>query len=124
MTHNTLKLDSERRDEPRYPVTNVEALIHNENFNAQCVVLDLSLNGALLLTEENLERDPGEAVSIRVEIPNQRCFEASARIVHCTQRRIGMEFLAFDPADFDVLSEMIADLRRSRVANLLSPNRD
>jgi len=117
---NTLKLDSERREAPRYEVRDVHAELANEAFNASTILVDLSLNGALLEGDEPLKRDPGEAVSLRVLLEDERSFEASARIVHCTDCRIGLEFLAFDPVDFEILSELIAQLRRSRVASLLA----
>jgi len=115
-----LKLDSERRDAPRYEVCDVRAEVGNDEFDTTATLVDLSLNGALLEAAEAPQRQPGEAVSLRVLLENERSFEASARIVYCTEFRIGLEFLAFDPVDFEVLSELIAQLRRSRVASLLA----
>ena len=123
VNQKTLKLESERRDEPRYPVSNIEASLVNEEVELRAVVVDLSLNGALLMSTEPLGHEPGVSGTITVKTSDDRSFIATAHIVHCTECRIGIEFLAFDPSDFEVLSDLITELRRSRVANLLNANR-
>jgi hypothetical protein len=117
----TVKLDTDLREDPRYPVTDLKVEIrYADGRDVIAEVADISLNGALLDFEQQPAGEPGDGVQLRFAASDGRSFSASARLVYTRAARSGVEFLAFDASDFEVLTELIAELRRARVARLLA----
>lgn len=116
----TLKLDTDLREDPRYPVNDVsvEAAVGSTQLAAR--VADISLNGALLDFDQVPACKPGDGLQLHFRQGEGRHFSASSRCVHLRDRRMGVEFLAFAADDFESLTELVGELRRARVAHLLS----
>ncbi|MCB1628519.1 MAG: PilZ domain-containing protein [Xanthomonadales bacterium] len=116
----TLKLNSDLREDPRYPVTDVIVEVSGEGPSLSARVADISLNGALLDFADSPEVKPGDGLQLRFRQGEVRSFSASARCVHVRDRRMGVEFLAFEAVDFESLTDLVGELRRARVAHLLA----
>jgi hypothetical protein len=117
----TLKLDVDLREDPRYPVADLQVGVRFADGAAVTAeVADISLNGALLDFAVDPAGEPGDGLQLSFSMNDGRSFAASARLVYVRGKRSGVEFLAFDAADFEVLTELIGELRRARVARLLA----
>ncbi len=117
----TVKLDTDLREDLRYPVADLKVEIrYTDGTQVLAQVADISLNGALLDFEQAPAGEPGDGVQLRFAASDGRGFGASARLVYTREARSGVEFLAFDASDFEVLTELIGELRRARVARLLA----
>ena len=117
----TLKLDVDLREDPRYPVADLKVEVRYAGGAVLAAgVADISLNGALLDFALAPDGEPGDGLQLSFSMDDGRNFTASARVVYVRGQRSGVEFLAFDAADFEVLTELIGELRRARVARLLA----
>lgn len=104
----------DRRSEPRFPVEGrVEIQSVGQTLDAQ--MLDLSLNGALLLVPEGhgLVRD--NAITVQLWIGGACHFNAQAIVAYVQSMRVGIEFTGMSTADFDTFSGLILLLARQRI---------
>lgn len=117
----TLKLNVDLREDPRYPVVDLKVEVrYAGGATIAADVADISLNGALLDFAQAATGEPGDGLQLSFSMHDGRQFAASARVVYVRGERSGVEFLAFDAADFEVLTELIGELRRARVERLLA----
>lgn len=100
----------DRRQEPRFHLAG--------RFRSEAplalsgIIVDLSLNGALLECEQDDPCPSGELLHILLELQDTGPFAAQARVAHVHGRRIGIEFQEIEPAAFERLAELVLLLRR------------
>ena len=108
-----MQVIDDRRSEPRFNVEGRVEIAHADA-NRDALVLDLSLNGALLRTAATPPLPRGAKVRVAVWIGGACHFEADAEIAHVHEDRIGIEFTGMSTRDFDVFSGLILLLASQR----------
>ena len=104
----------DRRSEPRFTVEGRVEIQHAGSV-LQAQMLDLSLNGALLVLQDGhgLARDAD--ITVQLWIDGTCHFNAQASVVYVQATRVGIEFTGMSTADFDVFSGLILLLARQRI---------
>ncbi|MBV6415267.1 MAG: PilZ domain-containing protein [Xanthomonadales bacterium] len=108
----------DRRQEPRFELPGRFRCISPMDFGGR--VIDLSLNGALLETDAAPPCQMDDAVELLLELDDSRPFAARARVAHVHERRIGIEFSEIEQPAFELLSELVENLKRAPTLAKLS----
>jgi hypothetical protein len=109
-----MSIVDDRRSEPRFPVEGrVEISSLGQTQVAQMV--DLSLNGALLVLPEGHGLLREHTILVQLWIGGSSHFNAQATVVYVQAERVGIEFTGMSTADFDTFSGLILLLARQRI---------
>ena len=118
--------DSERRLAPRFPIHGPVAVRFPGSQTAEfsSAIFDISLNGALLSTDNASELQLGELIAgapIVVELSLQGVPHVLARatIAHVNGDRFGVEFSDMETRDFDVFAGLVLMLEQRNRINLI-----
>ncbi len=107
----------DRRQEPRFELPGQFRCISPPGLAGR--VLDLSLNGALLESNDAPTCQSGDSIELLLELDETRPFAAQARVAHVHELKIGIEFHSIEPEAFDHLSELVLALKRAPTLAIL-----
>lgn len=112
-------IDDERRTFQRFPIR-AFAELGNSKQEWAAHVLDISFHGARIALLEEYSLCTGEAVKLRVEVPELYLREnmphylhLKGMVVHQQEHMLGIEYEASSVMDAELLTNMIAYLDRS-----------
>ncbi len=108
----------DRRQEPRFALPGRFRVVAEQAIAG--LVIDVSLNGALLEQQEGSFGAIGNHVELLLELDEKRPFAAQARVAHIDGARIGVEFQEIEPAAFQQLAVIVELLKRAPALAKLS----
>ena len=74
----------------------------------RCVLVDISLNGALVENGSALESAPGTPCRLEVPLDGEHVIRMAGRVAHATEGRLGIECIELDLESATTLRRLVA----------------
>jgi c-di-GMP-binding flagellar brake protein YcgR len=104
----------DRRQAKRFRAHGLARVEQSDGSHWQTEVIDISVNGALIIVPNACKLFSGEIINARLKFGEDE-FTASALVVHASEQYAGLEFAEMSQRDFDAFGALVLRLARSAI---------